>query len=295
MNKLNAMEVFVRVAEAGSFTAVADQLQVARSVVTRQIAGLEQHLRTKLITRSTRSLTLTAAGGIYLEKCRAILHLVDDAEASLDDEKKVPRGPIRLALPLTFGLQCLLPALLDFVQAHPHIELSMDFSDKRTNLIEEAIDLSIRITSSVQDSDILRSLGRCRLLTLATPAYLAEHGQPRHPDELRQHECLVYSMSANAANWPYKIGDQVVQFPVRGRLTSNNGHALMQAALRGLGLCIQPDFLAAPYLQDQQVVPILQEFEAPALGIYAVLPSNRYIPHRVDVLIDFLAKTLKGA
>jgi len=289
------MQLFVRVAETGSFTAVADQLNLARSVVTRQISALETALGAKLMTRSTRSLSLTAAGAAYLEKCRLILNMVDSAEADVAQEKVEPRGRIRLGLPLSFGLERLMPLLLDFAQQQPHIQFEMDFSDSRANLIEEAIDLSIRITSSVQDSDILRSLGRCRLLTLATPSYLAEHGQPRHPDELRQHECLVYSMSANAANWPYKIGDQVVQFPVRGRLTSNNGHALMQAALRGLGLCIQPDFLAAPYLQGQQVVPILQEFEAPALGIYAVLPSNRYIPHRVDVLIDFLAKTLKGA
>jgi DNA-binding transcriptional LysR family regulator len=294
------MQTFVRVAQAGSFTAVADQLQVARSVVTRQIAALEKHLAVKLITRSTRSLTLTAAGSAYLEKCRVILNMVDAAESSLGEEKAVPRGRIRLALPLSFGLQRLMPALLDFANAQPHVELLLNFSDQRSNLIEEGIDLAIRITADLQPGDILRQLGSCRLLTVATPAYLALHGQPTHPSQLQHHECLVYSMSSNTATWPYRVADsagaangQVQQFAVRGRLTANNGLVLMQAAAQGMGIALQPDFLADPFLARQEVVEILQNFAPPALGIYAVLPSNRYIPHRVGVLMDYLAGVLK--
>jgi DNA-binding transcriptional LysR family regulator len=295
MDKLDAMQIFVRVAEAGTFTAVADQLQVARSAVTRQIAGLEKHLRVKLITRSTRSLTLTAAGAAYLEKCRVILNMVDAAEASLDEEKAVPRGRIRLGLPLSFGLQRLMPALLDFAKAQPHIELMMDFSDQRSNLIEEGIDLSIRITADLQPGDIVRHLGECHLLTLASPGYLSEHGQPLHPEQLRHHECLIYSMTMNAATWAYADAGQVSAFAVRGRIRSNNGVALTQAAAQGLGITRQPDFIAEPFLARGEVVELLQDFAPPALGIYAVLPSNRYIPHRVNVLIEHLAKALRSA
>jgi DNA-binding transcriptional LysR family regulator len=293
MDKLDAMQIFVRVAEAGSFTAVADQLQVARSVITRQIAALEKHLRVKLITRSTRSLTLTAAGAAYLEKCRVILNMVDAAEASLDEEKAVPRGRIRLGLPLSFGLQRLMPALLDFAKAQPHIELMMDFSDQRSNLIEEGIDLSIRITADLQPGDIVRHLGECHLLTLASPAYLSEHGQPQHPDQLRHHECLVYSMTMSAAVWNYQVDAQETAFPVRGRIRANNGLALTQAAAQGMGITRQPDFIAEPFLARGEVVGILQDFAPSPLGIYAVLPSNRYIPHRVNVLIEHLAKSLR--
>ena len=292
MDKLDAMQTFVRVAEAGTFTAVADQLQVARSVVTRQIAALEKHLRVKLITRSTRSLTLTLAGAAYLEKCRLILNMVDAAEFSLDEETAVPRGRIRLGLPLSFGLQRLMPALLQFAKAQPHIELLMDFSDQRANLIEEGIDLSIRITADLQPGDIVRSLGHCRLLTLASPSYLSEHGALRHPDELRHHECLVYSMSPKGASWRYLLAGQLQAFAVRGRIQANNGLALVQAAAQGMGITLQPDFIAQPFLQSGQVVEILQDFEVPPLGIYAVLPSNRYIPHRVNVLIAHLADFL---
>jgi DNA-binding transcriptional LysR family regulator len=305
MDKLDAMQTFVRVAQAGSFTAVADQLQVARSVVTRQIAALEAHLAAKLITRSTRSLTLTAAGSVYLEKCRVILNMVDAAESSLTEENAVPRGRIRLALPHSFGLQRLMPALLDFANAQPHVELLLNFSDQRSNLVEEGIDLAIRITANLQPGDILRQLGSCRLLTVAAPTYLALHGQPTHPAQLQHHECLVYSMSSNTATWPYRVADaavgmggaggvngQVQQFAVRGRLTANNGVALLQATAQGMGIALQPDFLADPFIARQEVVEILQDFASPPLGIYAVLPSNRYIPHRVAVLMDFLAKAL---
>lgn len=293
MDKLDAMQTFVRVAEAGSFTAVADQLQVARSVITRQIAALEKQLRVKLITRSTRSLTLTPAGAAYLEKCRVILNMVDAAESSLDEEKAVPRGRIRLGLPLSFGLQRLMPALLDFAKVQPHIELMMDFSDQRSNLIEEGIDLSIRITADLQPGDIVRHLGECRLLTLASPAYLSAHGQPLHPEQLRHHECLIYSMTMNAATWAYADGGQVSAFAVRGRIRSNNGVALTQAAAQGLGITRQPDFIAEPFLARGEVVELLPEFAPPPLGIYAVLPSNRYIPHRVNVLIEHLAQALR--
>ncbi len=293
MDKLDAMQTFVRVAEAGSFIAVANQLQVARSVVTRQIAALEKHLGAKLITRSTRSLTLTAAGSTYLEKCRVILNMVDAAESSLAEEKAVPRGRIRLGLPLTYGLQALMPALLDFAREQPFIELIMDLSDQRANLIEEGLDLSIRITADLQPGDIVRRLGQCRLLTLASPDYVALHGEPRHPSDLRHHECLIYASDSAVSTWAYRENEAPLSVQVRGRIVANNGVALTEAAARGMGITRQPDFIAAPYLARGEVQTLLQKFENAPLGIYAVLPSNRYIPHRVSVLIEHLARVLK--
>jgi DNA-binding transcriptional LysR family regulator len=292
MDTLNAMQTFVRVAESGSFTAVADQLQVARSAITRQIVALEKHLAVKLITRSTRRLTLTTAGAAYLEKCRVILNLVDAAESSLTEDQSVPRGRIRLALPLSFGLQQLVPSLLDFAQAQPHVELLLNFSERRSNLIEQGIDLALRITADLQPGDIVRKLGECRLLTTAAPAYLALHGEPRHPSALQHHECLVYSMTSSASNWAYQVQGKTETFPVRGRITADNGLVLLQASARGMGISLQPDFLVQPFLARQELVEILPTFAPPALGIYAVLPSNRYIPHRVGVLMDHLAAAI---
>jgi DNA-binding transcriptional LysR family regulator len=292
MDKLNAMQLFVRVAETGSFSAVADQLDVARSVVTRQISALEKQLGTKLMTRSTRSLTLTTAGSAYLEKCRVILNMVDAAESSLLVEKTEPRGRIRLGLPLSFGLQRLMPALLEFAQAHSNIELVMDFSDRRSKLIEEGIDLSIRITNRLEPGDIVRKLAQAQLLTVASPNYLAQHSQPSHPHELAQHACLVYSQDFQSTTWSYGTREGICDVTVRPRLVANNGEALLQAAAQGLGITRPPDFMAQPYLDNGSVVPLLSDYEPEPLGIYAVLPSNRYIPHRVSVLIDYLADTL---
>jgi DNA-binding transcriptional LysR family regulator len=294
MDKLNAMQIFLRVAEAGSFTAVADQLQVDRSAITRQISALEKHLAVKLITRSTRSLTLTPAGSAYLEKCRLILNLVDATESSLTEESALVRGRIRLGLPLSFGRERLLPAILEFMRLQPKLELLFTMSDQRSNLIEEGLDLAIRVTNDLQPSDIVRKLGQCRLVTVASPAYLAEHGGPQHPDDLRHHECLLYSSSSTAAQWPYSIDGQVKTVAVRGRLGANNGLALLTANAAGMGISLQPDFLVDPFLARQQLVEILAGFAPPPLGVYAVLPSNRYIPQRVALLIDFLGKSLKA-
>lgn len=293
MDKLDAMQTFVRVAEAGSFIAVANQLQVARSVVTRQVAALETHLGSKLITRSTRSLKLTAAGAAYLEKCRVILNMVDAAESSLQQEKTDVRGRIRLGLPLSHGLQVLMPLLLDFAQLHPGIELQMDLSDQRSNLIEDGIDLSIRITAQLQPGDIVRKLGQCRLLTVASPAYWAAHGVPQDPRQLVHHEALVYTSGGQQLSWQYLIDAQAVTVPVRGRISANNGAALMQAAAKGMGVTVQPDFIAQPWLDSGEVREVLGDFAREPLGIYAVLPSNRYVPQRVSLLIEHLASALR--
>ncbi len=271
---------------------MANQLQVARSVVTRQVAALEKHLGTKLITRSTRSLTLTAAGSAYLEKCRLILNMVDAAESSLTEEKAVPRGRIRLGLPLSYGLQELMPALLDFAREQPFVELIMDLSDQRANLIEEGLDLSIRITAELQPGDIVRKLGQCHLLTLASPDYLALHGELRHPSDLRHHECLIYASDNAVTTWPYREGERTLPVQVRGRIVANNGSALLEAAARGMGITRQPDFIAAPYLAQGRVKALLQDFENPPWGMFAELPSNRYVPHRVSALIEHLARRL---
>lgn len=289
MDRLEAMQLFARVAEAGSFAAVAQQLGVARSVVTRKIAALEAHLGAKLIARSTRRLTLTSAGTAYLERCRVILNLVDVAEADVAHERATPRGRIRASLPLSFGLRRLTPRLLEFSQRYPEVSLEMEYADRLVNLVEEGFDLSIRVTSRLEPGDIVRKLGTCRLMVVASPDYLARHGRPHHPDELAQHECLGYSLQPSAHSWAFTIDGRMQHVAVRCRIVANNGDALMAATLRGLGISIQPDFIASAHLACGEVEAILSEYAPPALGIYAVLPSNRHVPYRVRALIDFLA------
>jgi DNA-binding transcriptional LysR family regulator len=294
MNRLDAMYLFVRVAELGSFSAAAQRLDVARSVVTRQIAALEEHLGAKLMVRSTRRLALTSAGTAYLEKCRVILDMVEAAEADVMEERLTPRGTLRIGLPLSYGLKRLAPLLLDFSQRYREVGLEMDFTDRQLNLIEEGFDLSIRITSRLDPGEIVRRLGNCRLLVLASPAYLARHGRPQRPAELAEHECMSYSAQVSNQVWSFSVDGRVEQFPVSSRIKANNGDALADAAARGLGITVQPDFIAAEYLAAGTLETLLDDFAPPELGIYAVLPSNRYIPHRVRVLIDFLSGALSA-
>lgn len=292
MNRLDAMSLFVRVAELGSFSAAANQLGVARSVVTRQIAALEEHLGIKLMVRSTRRLSLTSAGNAYLEKCRVILELVEEAEAGVMEERLTPSGSLRVSLPLSFGLRRLVPLLLEFSETYPEISLAMDFSDRQLNLIEEGIDLSIRITSLLNPGEIVRKLGACRLLSVAAPDYLARHGRPQHPGELDGHACLGYSPQANNRPWTFRVDGHLQSFYLPLRLQANNGDALAEAAAQGLGITVQPDFIVADLLAAGKLETLLEAFEPPELGIYAVLPSNRYMPQRVRVLIEFLSKRL---
>lgn len=291
MDRLDAMHLFIRVAESGSFAAVAQQLGVARSVVTRQIAALEAHLGCKLMARSTRRLTLTSAGTAYLEKCRVILNLVEAAETDIAVERQTPRGNIRIALPLSFGLKRMAPLLLEFVRRYPEVSLDMDYSDRRQNLIEEGIDLSIRITRQLAAGDIARKLGVSRMKVVASPEYLARHGRPRHPSELAHHEYLGYTYSGVGV-LPFLVDGQLVNVTVRSRINANNGEVLAEAAALGMGVTTHPDFIVDDYIAAGRVEQILADFPQPELGIYAMLPSNRQVPHRVRVLKDFLAERL---
>jgi DNA-binding transcriptional LysR family regulator len=294
MNRLDAMNLFIKVAELGSFAAAANQLGVARSVVTRQIAALEEHLGIKLMIRSTRRLSLTSAGSAYLEKCRVILDLVQEAEAGVMEERLIPSGPLRVSLPLSYGLRRLVPLLLEFSQTYPEIRLAMNFSDRQLNLIEEGIDLSIRITSQLDPGEIVRRLGSSRLLTVAAPQYLARQGRPQNLAELGKHACLGYSSQVNNRPWNFQVDDHLQSVNLPLLLQANNGDALAEAAALGMGIAMLPDFIVEKHLAEGKLEVLLEAYEPPALGVYAVLSSNRYMPHRVRVLIDFLSKKLAG-
>lgn len=282
------MKMFVRVAEAGSFAAVAAQLGVARSMVTRQIAALEARLGTKLIARSTRRLALTSAGGAYLEKCREILLLVEEAESDVSDERRELRGNIRLSVPLSLGVRHLTPMICDFTGAHPQVSIELDFSDRRSDMIAEGMDLAVRVTAELDETTIARRLGLCRSVVVAAPSYLTRRGRPRHPRELIEHECFGYVPTLRSS-WPFVINRKLTWVPTHGRIQANNGDALLDAAIRGLGITYQPTFIAGEALLEGRVERILEDYPPMEMGLFAVFPGGRYVPHRVRALVDFLA------
>ena len=291
MDRLDSMRLFVRVAELGSFSAVALQMNVARSAVTRQVAALEAHLGTKLLARSTRRLSLTSAGATYLEQCREILGLVDAAEAGLTEDSQAPRGHLRITLPFSFGIRQLMPMFGDFMAANPEISIELEFSDRRISLIEGGFDLAIRITDRLEPGDVARKLGGSRSVVVAAPDYVKRHGRPRHPRDLIQHECFGY-MLAPRASWPFLVDGKTAWFPVAGRLEANSGDALLAAAMGGVGITSLPTFIIEAAVRARQLEVLLPAFRTPELGIYAVFPSNRYVPHRVRVLVEHLAQRI---
>lgn len=292
MDRLMAMQTFVRVAEAGSFTAVAEQMNVARSAVTRQIAALEAHLGTKLIARSTRRLSLTSAGVTYIEQCRDILDRIDEAEGGLAGERQTLRGEIRASVPMTFGLLHLTPLILEFSRAHPDIRIDLDFNDKRVNLIEEGMDLALRITKQrLPETTVARHLTTCRSVVVASPGYLKLHGEPKHPDELTQRACLAYSLGMRSS-WAFIIDGAPHWVDISGPIMANNGSALQDAAIAGMGIVYQPTFIAAEAIHQGLLVPILRDFQTPILDMFAVFPGTRFVPQRVRAFVDFLAARL---
>ncbi len=291
MDRIDSMRLFVRVAELGSFAAVAQQMNVERSIVTRKIAALEAHLGAKLLARSTRRLSLTSAGAPYLEKCREILSLVEAAEADLTENRQAPRGHIRITLPFSFGIHQLMPMFGDFMAANPDITIELEFNDSRVNLIEGGFDLAIRITDKLGPGDVARKIGSSHSVVVAAPDYLKKNGRPNHPSKLVNHECLGYLL-AMRSSWAFVIDGETQWFPVSGRLAANSGDALLMTTLRGMGITSAPAFMVEKAVREHGLEILLPEFPMLDVGIYAVFPSNRYIPHRVRSLTDYLAQQI---
>lgn len=290
MGKFADLEAFTAVVESGTFSAAGERLGIAKSVVSRRISQLESRLGSRLMNRTTRRLALTDAGRSFYQRATQILADLDDAEQSVTQETAELRGALKLAAPLSFGLLHLTRAITDFLNEHPAIELSLDLNDRNINLVEDGFDMAVRIGELKDSTLVARRLGISQHVTCASSAYLQQHGEPVHPDDLRQHVGLQYSNVTYKQQWGYvnPEGKTVFGQP-QIRIRSNNGDALAAAALAGLGITAGPTFILGSYIKDGSLVALLNEYQRPATGIHAVYPPGRLIPKRVQVLSDFLA------
>ena len=290
LDRFTSMQVFVRVAALGSFSAAGRALNLSQTMVTKHVAALEGRLGIKLLHRSTRKLVLTEGGRSFLAASERILAEMEEAEASATLDRVEPRGTLRLNVPLTFGFREIAPALADLARLYPSVSVDLGLADRYVDLIEEGWDLAIRIGRLQDSSLVARKLAPCRIVVCAAKTYLDSHGIPLAPDDLTQHNCLGYTLptALSASRWIFgREGATIV--PVAGNLRANNGDALLGAALAGQGIIYQPTFLVGDSLRDGSLVRVLAEHEIPELGIYAVLPSGRQAPAKVRVVIDFLA------
>jgi DNA-binding transcriptional LysR family regulator len=290
MMRFESMETFVRVVEAGSISAAAEHMGIAKSAVSRRISELEERLGVQLFRRTTRRLNLTDTGRSLYERCVNILADVDEAEQAVSREHGTLRGRLRVALPLSFGLLQLGPAITAFLQAHPEVEFDLDFNDRQVDLLAEGFDLALRIGDLADSTLIARRLASIRSCVCASPAYLERAGTPAHPGELAQHACLTYSLVPEPQVWRYTAADgKRGSVRVGSRLQANNGDFLHRAALEGQGIVLQPLFIVQRSLEEGRLVSLLSEYEWPTTSAHALYPHTRHLSQRVRAFIDFLA------
>lgn len=287
------MKVFVAVVDSGAFAKAAVQLNLSTTAVSRHVAQLEEHLGAPLLQRTTRRLSLTETGAAYYERCRQILADVEEAEAQAASAEAQPRGLLRISLPYSFGLRYVSPLLPKFRAQYPELALDVSFADRMVDLVEEGVDMALRITRAPNTTLVARQLAPVRIACCASPAYLARHETPQVPGDLRDHACLIYSYVGD--QWEFTAPDGTRRsVQVRGPLRANSGDVLNEAALAGAGIVLQPTFLVAEELRDGRLVRLLPDYALESSTAYAVyLPGLRRTA-RVQAMVRFLQESFAG-
>jgi len=290
MENLADIAVFVRVVERGSFTRAADEMGISRAVASKYISRLEERLGARLLHRTTRRLSLTEAGAALFEASREALERIGEARDAVARFQSKPRGRLRVSAPMSFGILHLGPAIADFSSKYPEISLDVTLDDRYVNLVAEGIDVAVRIGVLTDSTLVARRVGVTTAVACASPAYLAEHGEPQTPEELAGHDCLVYAYLGHANVWRFTARDgREIPVAVTGSLRVNNGILLAEAAAAGRGVLVSPSFYVAPLLKDGRLKRLLPDYRLPELGIHAVYPQGTHVPPKVRVFVDYLA------
>ncbi len=278
MDRLTSMTVFVRVAEKGSFTAVADELNLSSTMVANHVRSLEAQIGARLLDTTTRKQTLTEVGRAYLERCRDVLasvHAADNVAEALHAE---PQGRLRVTAPVTWGTHQLVPVVAQYMAAHAKVEVELSLNDRIVDLADEGFDCAIRSGRIDDERIVARPLKRTHMLAAASPDYLRRRGKPEHPNELlsQSHQLLWFSEWRDNHGWRFARGDETANVEVRGSLTINNGQALVGAALAGAGIVVQTDFLLEQYIAAGKLMQLFPEWELPTRQMHIVrVPSAR--------------------
>jgi DNA-binding transcriptional LysR family regulator len=290
MDRWLAMDAFVRIVESGSFVGAADRLGLSTSSLSRLVAELEQHLGARLLNRTTRRLSLTEGGQSYYERCVTLLADLAEAEAIAGQSAAEPRGTIRLTCSYSMAEQRVAPAIAAFAEQHAQVKFELVVSDRVVDLVEEGFDLAIRVGALGSDRLVARRLGSMKLVPCAAPAYLARHGVPRAPADLAGFNALTYAYSSAPRLWRFTDREgRAHEVRVGGSMHANSGDALRSAAIGGLGIINEPDFLLREALDRGQLVRVLPEYKAGGGDIWAVYPSRRHLSLKVRLFVDHIA------
>ncbi len=289
MDLLLPMRMFVRVVETGSFTAVAAEQNTTQPTISRQIAALEDHLGARLLTRTTRALALTDDGRAFYEHAIHVLEAMSEAEGAVGRRRGVPIGLLRLVTPVVFGRLHIVPRLPVFLERYPDVSIDLVMADVFSDLVEQGIDLAIRVGEVTDPGFIARRIGMVRRVTVASPAYLKAHGTPRTPSDLTDHQCIVYTRLSTGNRWVFEGPDGPLTIEVKGRFRADNSEAVREAVLGGLGIAVIPTFAFSSEIATGGVEVLLKDFEPKRLPMHAIYPSRRFVPLKVHAMIDYLA------
>ena len=295
MDRLQAMEVFVRVVETGSFSAAARDAAITQSSATKQVALLEARLKARLLNRNTRGASLTEAGALFYEKCKTILREADEADGIVRLQQDRAQGLLRIGSSVAFGRRVIVPLALEFMREHPQVQVDLSFEDRYTDLVAQGIDVAVRLGKLADSSLGARFLGSNPWLFVASDAYLRGAGTPRRADELSSHSALIYSSVQGGDVWRVRSpkGD-IASVRVSGKLRSNNLSAVLAAARAGLGVAALPWYVAADSIASGAVTEVLPGHSLPEQEIHAVFPSPKLVPAKVQALIAFLHGRFDG-
>lgn len=295
MNRLENMHTFTRVVEAGSISGAAERLGVAKSAVSRRLKELEEHLGVELFHRTTRLMNLTDTGRAFYQQSVRILEDVLEAELAASQAHGTLKGSLKVALPSSFGLMHMGPAINEFLQLHPQIEFDLDFNDRQVDLMQEGFDLAIRIASLPDSSLIARRIAPIQHVFCASPDYLEKHGTPQTPEDLPNHQCLTYSLSHNDQTWTFTDkNNQKSKITIKSHMKASAGEFLRDAAVDGQGVVYLPTFIVYKEIENKTLLPLLNEYFAWKINAYVVYPQTRHLSQRVRAFVDFLVERFDG-
>ena len=289
MDRLQAMEMFVRVVETGSFSKAAKEFATTQPTVTKQVAATEARLKVRLLNRNTRGVSLTESGALYYEKCKTIVRESQEADNIVQLRQTQAQGLLRIGTSVAFGRRVLVPLTLDFMAKHPHVQVDLSFEDRYTDLVAQGLDVAVRMGKLADSTLGARFLGMNPWVLTASPKYLKKHGAPKRPADLSGHAALIYSSVQGDDVWRlFTPRGEPVTVPVTGRLRSNNLSAVLAAARGGLGIAALPWYVAVDSLASGHIVPVLKDHSLPEQEINAVFPSPKLVPGKVQAFVAFL-------
>ena len=289
MDKLNAISIFCKVIETQSFTQAANQQNISVAMASKLVSQLEEHLKTRLLQRTTRKIVPTEAGMLYYQRCQAILLDLSEADSSISNMATSLQGNLLISVPRDFGLLYISPNLPKFIELHPNLHVEIEFEDKLVDLVAEGYDLALRIGYMQDSSLVARKISSSPMHFVASPSYLESRGTPLTPDDLEYHQGLLYKSSLNQVHWQSTKANQIQRYKIQSKVVSNNGMALLEMTKAGLGISNSPSFFVKEALASGELVEILSEYKQKTLDIYVVYPNRRHLPAKVRAFIEFLA------